>query len=159
MEGSKKLVTMAGSPFGAISRERPSISSLFPSRNTGSYPRVILLSIPTVEFNQAIRETDLLWTKPSELSFFCGLGIPIIMAPSIGSQEDFNRKWLLEVQAGIPQEDPAYAHQWLTDLLTEGRLAESAWDGFLKARKYGTYKIRELLETGTMARETSPLKR
>ena len=110
-------------------------------------------------FNQAIRETDLLWTKPSELSFFCGLGIPIIMAPSIGSQEDFNRKWLLEVQAGIPQEDPAYAHQWLTDLLTEGRLAESAWDGFLKARKYGTYKIRELLETGTMARETSPLKR
>jgi hypothetical protein len=111
------------------------------------------------EFNQAIRETDLLWTKPSELSFFCGLGIPMIMAPTIGSQEEFNRKWLLEIQAGIPQEDPAYAHQWLFDLLREGRLAESAWDGFLKARKYGTYKIRELLETGTMARETSPLKR
>jgi hypothetical protein len=110
-------------------------------------------------FNQAIRETDLLWTKPSELSFFCGLGIPVIMAPSIGSQEEFNRRWLLEIQAGIPQEDPAYAHQWLMDLLAEGRLAESAWDGFLKARKYGTYKIQELLETGTMARETSPLKR
>ena len=45
------------------------------------------------------------------------------------------------------------------DLWQEGRLAESAWDGFLKARKYGTYKIQEILETGTMARESSPLKR
>ncbi|GAG44473.1 unnamed protein product, partial [marine sediment metagenome] len=30
---------------------------------------------------------------------------------------------------------------------------------FLKARKYDTYKIQEILETGAMARETSPLKR
>ncbi len=110
-------------------------------------------------FAQAIRTTDILWTKPSELSFYCGLGIPIIMSPSIGAQEVFNRRWLLEVQAGIPQEDPAYTAEWLLDLWREGRLAESAWDGFLKARKYGTYKIQEILETGTMARETSPLKR
>ncbi len=110
-------------------------------------------------FSQLMQETDVLWTKPSELSFYCGLGIPIVMSPPIGSQELFNRKWLLEIQAGIPQEDPEYADQWLFDLLNEGRLAESAWDGFLKARKYGTYKIEEILETGTMARESSPLKR
>ncbi|MBN2552895.1 MAG: hypothetical protein JXB06_08990 [Spirochaetales bacterium] len=110
-------------------------------------------------FSEAIRSTDILWTKPSELSFYCGLGIPIIMSPSIGAQELFNRRWLLEIQAGIPQEDPDYAGEWLLDLWREGRLAESAWDGFLKARKYGTYKIQEILETGTMARETSPLKR
>jgi hypothetical protein len=110
-------------------------------------------------FGQAIRTTDILWTKPSELSFFCGLGIPLIMSPSIGAQEVFNRRWLLEIQAGIPQEDPEYTGEWLLDLWREGRLAESAWDGFLKARKYGTYKIQEILETGTMARETSPLKR
>jgi hypothetical protein len=110
-------------------------------------------------FSQAIRATDILWTKPSELSFYCGLGIPIIMSPAIGAQEVFNRRWLQEIQAGIPQEDPEYADQWLFDLWREGRLAESAWDGFLKARKYGTYKIQEILETGTMARETSPLKR
>ena len=111
------------------------------------------------QFSQVLRETDILWTKPSELSFFCGLGIPIIIAPPIGAQEVYNRHWLLEVQAGIPQEDPQYAHQWLMDLLREGRLAEAAWDGFLKARKYGTYKILEVLETGTMGRESSPLKR
>ena len=111
------------------------------------------------EFSRVIRETDLLWTKPSELSFYCGLGIPIIISPPIGAQEVYNKKWLLEVQAGIPMEDPKYTDQWLLDLLYEGRLAESAWDGFLKARKYGTYKIEEILETGAMARETSPLKR
>ncbi len=110
-------------------------------------------------FSEVIRLTDVLWTKPSELSFYCGLGIPVIMAPPIGAQELYNRKWLLEVQAGIDQEDPEYTDEWLFDLLREGRLAESGWDGFLKARKYGTYKIEEILETGTMARETSPLKR
>ncbi len=110
-------------------------------------------------FAQTIRGTDILWTKPSELSFYCGLGIPIIMSPTIGAQEQFNRRWLLEIQAGIPQEDPEYTDEWLLDLWMEGRLAESAWDGFLKARKYGTYKTEEILETGTMARETNPLKR
>lgn len=106
-----------------------------------------------------MRSTDILWTKPSELSFYCGLGIPIIMSPPIGAQERYNAKWLMEIHAGIPQEDPRYAGEWLFDLLSEGRLAEAAWDGFLKARKYGTYKILDLLKTGTMQRDPSPLKR
>jgi hypothetical protein len=108
------------------------------------------------EFARIIRNTDVLWTKPSELSFYCGLGIPIIMAPTLGAQEIYNRRWLQEIQAGIDQEDPRYTHQWLFHLLEEGRLAESAWDGFLKARKFGTYKIGEILATGTMAHEGSP---
>jgi len=110
-------------------------------------------------FAQAIRTTDILWTKPSELSFYCGLGIPIIMSPPIGSQERFNAKWLMEIQAGIPQEDPRHTGEWLLDLLDEGRLAEAAWSGFLKARKYGTYKILDILQTGTMPHDPSPLKR
>ena len=110
-------------------------------------------------FTQCMRTTDLLWTKPSELSFYCGLGIPIIMAPHIGSQEDYNQAWLLEIQAGFPQQDPQYTDQWLLDLVKAGRLADAAWNGFLKARKYGTYKIHEILRTGTMERETSVLRR
>jgi hypothetical protein len=110
-------------------------------------------------FAQAIRTTDILWTKPSELSFYCGLGLPIIMSPPIGAQERFNAKWLMEVQAGIPQDDPRYTDQWLFHLLEAGRLAEAAWSGFLKARKYGTYKIIDLLKTGTLQRDPSPLKR
>jgi len=110
-------------------------------------------------FAAVMRHTDLLWTKPSELSFYAGLGIPIIMSPYIGAQELYNQKWLLEVQAAFPQEDPEYTAQWIFDLLHAGRLAECSWDGFLKARKYGTYKIEEILRTGTMTREGSPLKR
>ena len=40
------------------------------------------------KFNHALRHTDVLWTKPSELSFYCGLGIPILMAPPIGTHEE-----------------------------------------------------------------------
>jgi len=110
-------------------------------------------------FNLSLRDTDILWTKPSELSFYCALGIPIVMSPAIGSQEKFNRKWLHEIQAGIRQENPDYTDQWLYDLLNRGTLAESAWDGFLKARKLGTFKILEVLENGEMVKELHPVLR
>ncbi len=95
-------------------------------------------------FNQKLRKTDLLWTKPSELSFYAGLGIPIIMAPSIGSQEDFNRKWLRSLGAGIPQENPKYANQWIFDYLASGRFAESAIHGFIEIEKLGVYNIEKI---------------
>jgi hypothetical protein len=110
-------------------------------------------------FDASLRETDIIWTKPSEMSFYVGLGLPLIMAPTIGAQETFNRRWLEEIQAGIPQSDPRYANEWIFELLDQGRFAEAAWSGFLKARKYGTYKIRELIETGTMSRSSDPLTR
>lgn len=110
-------------------------------------------------FNNALHETDILWTKPSELSFYCALGIPIVMSPIIGSQEKFNRKWLREIQAAMKQEKPDYTDQWLYDLLNRGTLAESAWDGFLKARKLGTYKIKQVLEKGCLEKETDPVMR
>ncbi len=92
-------------------------------------------------FNQALNKTDILWTKPSELSFYSGLGLPIIVAPSIGSQEDFNRKWLLNLGAGISQENPKYADQWIFDYLNSGRFAEAAMQGFIEVEKLGTYNI------------------
>jgi hypothetical protein len=111
------------------------------------------------KFNRALHSTDILWTKPSELSFYCALGLPIIMTSSIGSQEKFNAKWLYEVQAGIKQDNPDYTDQWLFDLLNKGRLAEAAWFGFLKARKLGTFKIVELISTGKISFEESPVMR
>lgn len=111
------------------------------------------------EFSEILHSTDLLWTKPSELSFYCGLGIPIIIAPSIGPHEVYNRRWLQQIGAGIPQEKPIYCGEWIFDYLNDGRLAQSAWDGFLYARKLGVYKIQEVLSSGKMNREISPLKR
>ena len=110
-------------------------------------------------FNKALHDTDVLWTKPSELSFYTALGIPIIMSPVIGSQEKFNRRWLREIQAAIKQINPKYTDQWLYDLLHRGTLAESAWDGFLKARKMGTYKIKQVLKNGYLEKETDPVMR
>ncbi len=97
------------------------------------------------KFNQKLRETDILWTKPSELSFYSGLGLPIIIAPSIGSQEDLNRKWLLRIGAGILQENPRYANQWLFDYLESGRFAEAAMRGFISIEKLGTYNIMKIV--------------
>lgn len=96
-------------------------------------------------FNQALRTTDILWTKPSELSFYCALGLPIIMTPPVGSQEDFNREWLLSIGAGIDSLEPQYLQEWLPDLLRSGRLARAAVDGFLNAEQMGTYNISQLL--------------
>ncbi|MBI2049991.1 MAG: hypothetical protein HYT35_00855 [Candidatus Staskawiczbacteria bacterium] len=98
-------------------------------------------------FNQALRETDVLWTKPSELSFYAGLGIPIIIAPSIGSQEDFNKRWLLHIGAGISQENPKYADQWFFDLLNAGDFAEIAMQGFVEIEKFGAYNIEKIIES------------
>ena len=39
------------------------------------------------QFNELLHDTDILWTKPSEMSFYCGLGLPIIIAPPIGPHE------------------------------------------------------------------------
>ena len=110
-------------------------------------------------FNQSLHRTDILWTKPSELSFYCALGIPVIMTPAIGPQEKCNHRWLREIGAGIKQQNPEYTNQWLMDLINKGRLAEAAWNGFLKGRKFGTYNIIDFLETGTFNLSDDPLKR
>ncbi len=96
------------------------------------------------QFGKKLRKTDILWTKPSELSFYGGLGIPILMAPTIGSQEDYNKQWLLGIGAGIPQVNPHYVNQWLFDYLDSGRFAEAALDGFIEIEKMGTYNIEKI---------------
>jgi len=109
-------------------------------------------------FNEALRTTDVLWTKPSELSFYCGLGIPILIAPPIGTHEELNAWWLQEIHSGLfPPGPPEYTHQWLFDLRDNGRLAEAAWDGFLKVRKLGTYQIEDLAKTGEFTQSPYPL--
>ena len=97
-------------------------------------------------FNQALRKTDILWTKPSELSFYSALGLPIIVAPPVGSQEEFNKRWLLKSGFGILQEDPNYTNQWLFDWLEDGYLAESAMEGFVESEKLGIFNILNIVK-------------
>lgn len=107
-------------------------------------------------FNDALHTTDVLWTKPSELSFYCALGIPIVMTPVIGPQEKCNKRWLTEIGAGIKQHDPRHASKWFTEMLKKGRFAEAALNGFMKARKYGTYHIMDYLATGDFEKSLDP---
>ena len=97
------------------------------------------------KFNIALRTTDILWTKPSELSFYSGLGIPIIMAEPVGSQEHYNRRWLLGIGAGVDSKNPKYVNEWLFDFLQSGWLAEAAMSGFMNAPKMGTYNIENII--------------
>lgn len=97
------------------------------------------------KFNYALKHTDILWTKPSELSFYSALGLPIIMAPPIGSQERFNQKWLRAIGAGVNQEDPRYTDQWLFDWLASGWFAEAAMNGLLEGSTCGVENITKIL--------------
>ncbi len=99
-------------------------------------------------FNETLRTTDVLWTKPSELTFYSGLGIPIIMSEPIGSQEYYNREWLLNMGCGIDAKDPRYVDEWLMDWLNSGWLAEAAMQGYLDAPKMGTYHIENIVLKG-----------
>jgi hypothetical protein len=96
-------------------------------------------------FTRILETTDILWTKPSELSFYTGLGIAVVMAPPIGSQEEFNRLWLQYVGGGVPQNDPRYANEWLFDWINSGGVARMAWNGYVEAPTHGTYRIEDVV--------------
>ena len=93
------------------------------------------------EFDEVLLDTDILWTKPSELAFYAGLGLPILIAPTLGSQEEYNQDWLHVVGAGIGQGNPRYTREWLSDWLESGILSEMALNGYLNVSKKGAYHI------------------
>lgn len=108
------------------------------------------------EFNALLRRTDILWTKPSELSFYTGLGLPIIIAPPIGSQEHFNFRWIQQVAGGVAQNKVAHTDEWLMDWVESGGLARMAWNGFIEAPTHGTYRIEDVLLGKEQRREPLP---
>jgi hypothetical protein len=92
-------------------------------------------------FNRLLAETDVLWTKPSELTFFAALGLPLILSWPIGIHERYNRRWAVENGGGLKQRHPDYAGYWLREWLSEGTLAAAAWSGFVRLPKFGVYQI------------------
>lgn len=95
------------------------------------------------EFNSSLRKIDILWTKPSELSFYAALGIPILASDPIGSHEVSNLRWLIKGGYGIAQADPDYFEQWFFDWLRSGYFAEKAIGGFLELEKMGALRVRD----------------
>jgi hypothetical protein len=98
------------------------------------------------KFNLALRKADILWTKPSELSFYSALGLPIIIAPTIGSQEEFNQSWLLKSGFGIEQREVGTIKDWFYDWLHSGYFAGMAMQGFIDGEQLGAIKIKEEIQ-------------
>jgi len=106
-------------------------------------------------FNELLSRIDLLWTKPSELTFFGGLGLPLLFSPPVGRHETYNMSWALENGAGLNQRKPRYAAEWLNEWLVDGTLAAAAWAGYKRLPHRGLYRIVERLgDSGPWPRNT-----
>ncbi len=92
-------------------------------------------------FNQLLARADALWSKPSEMTFFAGLGLPFISAPPVGVHETWNLRWAADRGAGLQQHDPALAGGWLQEWIEDGVLAGAAWAGYERLPQLGLYEI------------------
>ncbi len=99
-------------------------------------------------FNRALLRTDVLWTKPSELSFYPALGMACILSRPLGAHERYNRRWLREQGVGLKQRRLDHTRGWFEEWLEDGTLAAAAWSGFVRLPKHGTDSIAELVEKG-----------
>jgi hypothetical protein len=99
-------------------------------------------------FNRLLGETDILWTKPSEMTFYGALGLPLVLSRPVGVHEGYNLRWAIENGAGLKQRSPDYAGFWMREWLAEGTLAAAAWFGFLRLPKFGVYRILERVKDG-----------
>lgn len=64
-------------------------------------------------FASSLARADALWTKPSELTFYAALGLPLVLAGAVGVQEERNRDWLLARRLSVRVEDEASLLPWL----------------------------------------------
>ena len=96
-------------------------------------------------FNALLAGADALWSKPSEMTFFAGLGLPFISAPPVGVHEGWNLRWASDRGAALPLHDPATCGEWLQEWIEDGVLAGAAWAGFTRLPQLGLYEIAEEL--------------
>jgi len=68
------------------------------------------------------------------------------MTNPIGSQEIFNRKWIISMGGGVDSLDIEHVEEWLPNIIKNGRLARAAIDGYLNAENLGVYNIEKILE-------------
>lgn len=107
--------------------------------SAGSFPEYY------ARFNALLARTDVLWTKPSELTFYGALGLPLVLAPPVGVHERYNLRWAREGGAGLKQRDARFAAEWLSDWLADGLLAAAAWAGYMRLPKFGLQRILEVV--------------
>jgi UDP-N-acetylglucosamine:LPS N-acetylglucosamine transferase len=99
------------------------------------------------KFEDCLAKTDVLWTKPSELTFYAALGIPMLLAPPIGGQEHANRDWLLSNNAALDAGDPSMLDNRLENLLEAGELCRVAWNAYSRLDRNGLGRIQKVINS------------
>jgi hypothetical protein len=92
-------------------------------------------------FDALLAETDILWTKPSELVFYAGLGLPLLLSEPVGIHEAYNRRFARENGAALKQRNPSVIAERLRELLEDGHFATAAWAGYRRIPHRGLYEI------------------
>jgi hypothetical protein len=92
-------------------------------------------------FNETLADVDVIWTKPSEMVFYAGLGIPLVLAPPVGAHERYNPVFVGDAGAAVAQGPPSEAASWLPPLLESGSMARCAWNAFRRLPNQGTRRI------------------
>jgi hypothetical protein len=98
-------------------------------------------------FDALLAGADVLWTKPSEMVFYAGLGLPLLLTKPIGVHENYNRRFARENGAALKQRNPSTIGDRLSELLDEGNLAAAAWAGYRRLPHLGLYRILDRLQS------------
>jgi hypothetical protein len=99
------------------------------------------------KFNSALKSTDVIITKPSEMVFYVALGIPLVFLPPIGAHEEKNRDYLFENECAVNMVPSTDFPRWLEKSRRRGFLQELAENGFTRLPKNGSVAIDELLRS------------
>lgn len=97
-------------------------------------------------FNKTIANTDVLITKPSELTFYCALGLPILLTEPIGYQEERNKQWALENNFALDFPYHESLDKFIEREITNNSFAEIATNAFKNNSQNGVYQIIDYIE-------------
>jgi hypothetical protein len=145
-EGRLRLALVAGTKPAVAARFRSALRAAGLEDALGHGVEILLeadFDAYYDAFNRLLARTDVLWTKPSELTFFAALGLPLVCAAPVGVHERYNRRWVREAGAGFKQRDARFAGEWLADMLADGTLVGAAWAGFMRLPKFGLQRVLE----------------
>lgn len=92
-------------------------------------------------FNAVLERTDALWTKPSELSFYAALGLPLILDDPVGDHERANARWVLAARAGVVRPANVDTGPQVLRWFGDGTLASCARHGFARLPRGGAAAV------------------
>ncbi len=145
-EGSLRLIVFCGDNERAFAGAK----DLFNSYNIedSEYTEIIFgkdIFSSFDRFNEALKSTDLIITKPSELVFYAALGMPMIFLPPIGSHEARNREYLIENGCAVDLPDVSQFPGWLGENRKNEKLLNLAEEGYRSLPRKGVSEIHELV--------------